>query len=194
MLEYIISIDQAIFLFINQNLWNSYTGFAMFVLTQLGNGYFLLPLVISGLLIFDRKNALKVIGISIIAILFGGIIVHILKELVQRPRPLAEPLFEAININVCGRGLCGKNSFPSGHSQAAFSIAAVLSGYYKKRWLLFYLLAGLTAFSRVYIGVHYPFDIVAGGTIGYIFAKLALLISQRFNFKRRRIRLCGMDL
>ena len=183
MLEYIISIDQAIFLFINQNLWNSYTGFAMFVLTQLGNGYFLLPLVILGLLIFDRKNALKVIGISIIAILFGEIIVHILKELVQRPRPLAEPLFEAININVCGRGLCGKNSFPSGHSQAAFSIAAVLSGYYKKRWLLFYLLAGLAAFSRVYIGVHYPFDIIAGSMIGYLSAKLVLIISQRFNVK-----------
>ena len=183
MLDYIISIDQSIFLFINQHLWNSCMGFAMFVLTQLGNGYFLLPLVISGLLIFDRRNALRVIVISMIAILFGGIIVHILKELVQRPRPLAESLFEAININVCGRKLCGENSFPSGHSQIAFSTAAVLSGYYKKRWLLFYLLAGLTAFSRVYIGVHYPFDIIAGSVIGYLSAKLVLTISQRFNFK-----------
>ena len=182
MLDYIISIDQSIFLFINQHLWNSCMGFAMFVLTQLGNGYFLLPLVISGLLIFDRRNALRVIVVSIIAILFGGIIVHILKELVQRPRPLAEPLFEAININVCGRGLCGKNSFPSGHSQTVFSTAAVLSGYYKKR-LLFYLLAFLVAFSRVYIGVHYPFDIIAGSVIGYLSAKLVLLISQRFNVK-----------
>ncbi|MCK5595511.1 phosphatase PAP2 family protein, partial [bacterium] len=121
--------------------------------------------------------------VSIIAILFGGIIVHILKELVQRPRPLAEPLFEAIKINVCGRGLCGKNSFPSGHSQAAFSVATVLSGYYKKRLLLFYLLAGLTAFSRVYIGVHYPFDIIAGSMIGYLSAKLVLVVSQRFNVK-----------
>ena len=157
-------------------------GFAMFVLTQLGNGYFLLPLVIAGLLIFDRKNALRVIVVSIIAILFGGIIVHILKELVQRPRPLAESLFEAININVCGRKLCGENSFPSGHSQIAFSIAAVLSGYYKK-WLLFYLLAFLVAFSRVYIGVHYPFDIIAGSMIGYLSAKLVLAISQKFNIK-----------
>ena len=183
MLEYIISTDQTIFLFINQNLWNSYTGFAMLILTHLGSGYFLLPLIITGLLIFDRKKALKVIIISIIAILFGGIIVHILKELIQRPRPLAEPLFEAIKINICGRGLCGRNSFPSGHSQAAFSIAAVLSGYYKKRWLLFYLLAGLAAFSRVYIGVHYPFDIIAGSMIGYLSAKLVLIISQRFNVK-----------
>ena len=183
MLDYIISIDQSIFLFVNQHLWNSYTGFAMLILTHLGSGYFLLPLIITGLLIFDRKKALKVIVISIIAILFGGIIIHILKELIQRPRPLAEPLFEAIKINVCGRGLCGKNSFPSGHSQAAFSIAAVLSGYYKKRWLLFYLLAGLAAFSRVYIGVHYPFDIIAGSVIGYLSAKLVLTISQKFNIK-----------
>ncbi len=182
MLDYIISIDQSIFLFINQHLWNSCMGFAMFVLTQLGNGYFLLPLVIAGLLIFDRKNALRVIVVSIIAILFGGIIVHILKELVQRPRPLAESLFEAININVCGRKLCGENSFPSGHSQIAFSIAAVLSGYYKK-WLLFYLLAFLVAFSRVYIGVHYPFDIIAGSVIGYLSAKLVLTINQKFNIK-----------
>ena len=182
MLDYIISIDQSIFLFINQHFWNLYTGFAMFIVTQLGNGYFLLPLVISGLLIFDRRNALKVIIVSIIAILFGGLIVHILKEIIQRPRPLAEPLFSAININVCGQGLCGKNSFPSGHSQAAFSVAVVLSGYCKK-WLLFYLLAGLAAFSRVYIGVHYPFDIIAGSMIGYLSAKLVLVISQRFNIK-----------
>ena len=154
----------------------------MFALTQLGNGFFLIPIIVVSILIFDRRNALKVIVVSIIAILFGGIIVHILKELIQRPRPLAEPLFEFININVCGRGLCGKNSFPSGHSQTAFSIAAVLSGYYKK-WLLFYLLAGLAAFSRIYIGVHYPFDIIAGSMIGYLSAKLVLAISQRFNIK-----------
>jgi len=183
MLDYIISIDQSVFLFINQHLWNSCMGFVMFALTQIGNGFFLIPLIVVSILIFDRRNVLKVIVVSIIAILFGGLIVHILKELIQRPRPLAEPLFEAIKINVCGRGLCGKNSFPSGHSQAAFSIAAVLSGYYKKRWLLFYLLAGLTAFSRVYIGVHYPFDIIAGSMIGYLSAKLVLIISQRFNVK-----------
>ena len=177
MLDYIISIDRLIFLFINQHLWNSCMGFAMFALTQLGNGYFLLPLLIAGILIFDRRNALKVIVISIIAILFGGIIVHILKELIQRPRPLSQ----FMNINVCGQRLY-MNSFPSGHSQTAFSTAAVLSGYYKK-WLLFYLLAGLAAFSRVYIGVHYPFDIIAGSMIGYLSAKLVLAISQRFNIK-----------
>ncbi len=182
MLDYIVSIDHSIFLFINQHLWNSCMGFVMFALTQLGNGLFLISLVVAALLVFDKKNALKVIVVSIIAILFGGIIVHILKELIQRPRPLAEPLLNAIKINVCGRELCGMNSFPSGHSQTAFSIAAVLSTYYKK-WLLFYLLAGLAAFSRVYIGVHYPFDIIAGSMIGYLSAKLVLAISQRFNIK-----------
>ena len=154
----------------------------MLVLTQLGNGFFIIPFIVVSILIFNRKNALKVIVVSIIAILFGGIIVHILKELIQRPRPLAEPFFEAVKINVCGQRLCGMNSFPSGHSQTAFSIAAVLSCYYKK-WLLFYLLAFLAAFSRVYIGVHYPFDIIAGSMIGYLSAKLVLVISQRFNIK-----------
>lgn len=186
MLDYIISIDRSIFLFINQHLWNPCMGFVMFALTQLGNGFFLIPLIVVSILIFDKRNALTVIVVSIIAILFGGLIVHILKEIIQRPRPLAEPLFNAININVCGQGLCGKNSFPSGHSQAAFSIAAVLSGYYKKRCLLFYLLAGLAAFSRVYIGVHYPFDIIAGSLIGYLSAKLVLITSQRFNVKEVR--------
>jgi len=177
MLDYIISIDQSIFLFINQHLWNSYVGFAMFVLTQLGNGYFLFPFVVAGLLIFDRKNTLLILVISLVAMFLGGIIVHILKELIQRPRPLSQ--FMDINIY---RQKLYVGSFPSGHSQTAFSTAAVLSGHYKK-WLLFYLLAFLVAFSRVYIGVHYPFDIIAGSLIGYLSAKLVLAISQRLDIK-----------
>lgn len=178
MLDYIISIDQSIFLFINQHLWNSCMGFVMFTLTQLGNGFFLIPLIVVSILIFDRKNALLILVISLITIFLGGIVVHILKELIQRPRPLSQ----FMDMNIYGQKLY-VGSFPSGHSQTAFSTAAVLSGYYKK-WLLFYLLAFLVAFSRVYIGVHYPLDIVAGSMIGYLSAKLILIISQRLDFKK----------
>ncbi|MDO9464157.1 MAG: phosphatase PAP2 family protein [bacterium] len=150
----------------------------MFTLTQLGNGFFLIPLIVVSILIFDRKNALLILVISLITIFLGGIVVHILKELIQRPRPLSQ----FMDMNIYGQKLY-VGSFPSGHSQTAFSTAAVLSGYYKK-WLLFYLLAFLVAFSRVYIGVHYPLDIVAGSMIGYLSAKLILIISQRLDFKK----------
>jgi undecaprenyl-diphosphatase len=58
------------------------------------------------------------------------------------------------------------SSFPSGHSTVAFACATVLAlSVPRLRWALF-ALAALIAFSRVYVGVHYPFDVVAGALLG----------------------------
>jgi undecaprenyl-diphosphatase len=63
------------------------------------------------------------------------------------------------------------SSFPSGHSATGFACAYVLSRAAPRLTIPFFLLAALIAFSRNYVGVHYPLDVVAGALIGLAVAR-----------------------
>jgi undecaprenyl-diphosphatase len=92
-----------------------------------------------------------------------------LKLLVRRDRPPTvildpEPLMQVPTTS----------SFPSGHSASSFACAYVLSRFAPRLTVFFYVLAALIAFSRVYVGVHYPLDVLAGAALGTLLA-IALL-------------------
>lgn len=71
-------------------------------------------------------------------------------------------------------------SFPSGHTTSSFAAAAVLAGNFKRYRIPVFGLAGLIAFSRMYLLVHYPSDILGGIILGIICARIAMKIGKKY--------------
>ena len=97
-----------------------------------------------------------------------------LKEAFDRARPpLADPSFVSVVPPP------GSDSFPSGHAAEAFAAAAVLAALHPRLRVPVLVLAALVALSRVYLGVHYPADVVAGAVLGLVLGALAIRIARR---------------
>ena len=153
--------DSAIFHFINSALANPVFDIAMPLITRLGSGEFIFILAVFIMILSNPDKRLS--GILLLAGLTAGyFIIEFLKESVALPRPfMSIPDVRLLVPRASGF------SFPSGHTFNVFMSAAILTRFFKKDWF-WYLLAALVAFSRVYTGVHYPSDVLAGGLIGMI--------------------------
>ena len=89
-----------------------------------------------------------------------------IKSLFRRRRPF----IDMVRAMVIGRRPDGW-SFPSGHTAAAFSGAWVLSTVWPRKAPIFFLLASTVGFSRIYVGAHYPGDVLSGATLGMLIAE-----------------------
>ncbi len=156
--------DSALFLFINHLphnlLFDTFFGFTTFI------GYFGVVWIIIALYLYIKnktksKKLVQAIVISnILAIIIGE---GILKNIFARPRPQID-----ISTAILPFDFYHSFSFPSGHAIIAFAAAFILGrGHERLKWF-YYLLAFLIAFSRVYLGKHYPSDILAGAVIGLL--------------------------
>jgi membrane-associated phospholipid phosphatase len=91
------------------------------------------------------------------------------KDLVSRTRPfVAHPQIHPLYV-------VHSSSFPAGHAATAFAGATFLTWVAPRLWPLFFSLATAIGFSRVYVGVHYPTDVVAGAAIGALVAGVAIV-------------------
>ncbi len=109
----------------------------------------------------------------LLALLLGSAVANeILKPMVHRARP-----FETLPGAVIG-GRPPDPSFPSGHSANAFSAATVLSRVAPTGAIVWWGLATLIAFSRVYLGVHYPLDVIGGAAVGVACGWLAIWLTR----------------
>ncbi|MBI4008947.1 phosphatase PAP2 family protein [Candidatus Roizmanbacteria bacterium] len=107
------------------------------------------------------------------------IVTPVLKTLTKKPRPCH---ISAVNKYPCPSDF----SFPSGHATTSFAIATVFSLFDKKRRYLYYIIAGLIGLSRIYLGIHYLFDVVAGAIIGYTISKTILAFLKKLSTSSHR--------
>lgn len=163
--------EASIILWIQENLRGALDSLVVFI-THLGDeGYLWIALGI--VLLFWKKT--RPIGVTVLlSLLFDFLIVNVtLKGLVARPRPFV--VNEAI-VPLIG-GVSPYRSFPSGHSGGSF--AAMLALYKwvpKKIGVPALVLASLVALSRLYVGVHYPTDILGGFIVGLVCSMVAYRI------------------
>ena len=175
MIELINSIDIATMEFVQNNLHNPIMDKVMIFITSLGDAGFIWILIALGLLI--NKKYRKV-GITLLVALVLGVILGngILKNIIERSRPFIN--MEGINLLIKAPT---SYSFPSGHTTSSFAAALVLSMNFKNKTVYIFILAALIAFSRVYLGVHFPTDIIAGIILGLSCGYIAIFIGKKIS-------------
>jgi undecaprenyl-diphosphatase len=74
--------------------------------------------------------------------------------------------------------LLHRGSFPSGHTQIAFGVATYLASRFKKYWWLFYSGAVCMGISRIYVGSHFPMDVLAGAIVGMLVSLIMIKLAK----------------
>ena len=179
MLEFLQNIDNQVFYFINNRIANSFTD-AFFAHITVEKHWFVFWAIMGlYLLIAGGKRGRIVLVLAIFTVIISDQFSNqILKELVGRIRPCH--ILQNVHLLV---GCTSSYSFPSSHAVNNFAGAYLFSYFYPKmKWAL-YLGAFLMAVSRIFVGVHYPSDILGGALIGLFISWLIIILWKVFNRK-----------
>lgn len=182
MIDFLTQVDVILFYIFNTEITHPVLDFVMVRITH--PEFWIIP-GIAGLLLFfkvEKKRALLVIGLSLVTVAISDpVSSQILKPLFGRARPCHPDLFVE-----GGRFLLGMKrslSFPSSHSMNMFAQAAMLCGMYPKQKIYFLSFASLIAYTRVYTGVHYPFDVASGAVFGAMVG-LGVFLAYRLAYRK----------
>ena len=182
MIELLKNIDTRLFLFFNGN----HTEFMDKVMGLAGGKLTWIPLYIL-LLIFvwkkkQEKMWLVVLSVAILITLSDQISVHLFKETFQRYRPCHNLLLQD-KIRLINGECGGMYGFVSSHAANSFALITFLSLIFRRMdvALCLYLWASFVSYSRIYAGVHYPFDILGGMLLGFFLGIIGYKIYRNFE-------------
>lgn len=182
--EWINNIDTNIFLGLN-GLHSVFFDAFFTIVTSLQVWFPLYLLIIFLLLKKYGLSGIWIIIFFILAVTISDQSSGLIKDIVQRLRPSQEPLLQGKVHTPIGIG--GLYGFVSGHSTNVFSITVLISLIARNKWvtIMFLLWALVVSYSRIYVGVHYPLDIICGavlgGLIGWGIYSLLRLFDSRFQ-------------
>ncbi len=163
--------DIAVFRFINSVAANPVFDFVMPLATRFGSGEIIFILAV--FIIFFCAPEKRMGGILLLAGLTAG---HFVTEFLKTYAAMPRPFMSIPDVRLL-IGRTGGFSFPSGHAFIAFMAAVILTRFFGKVWL-WYGLAALVAFSRIYLGVHYPSDVLGGALIGILAGYMLVKASE----------------
>jgi undecaprenyl-diphosphatase len=182
-MEIFYSFDLAIFYFVNHSLSTGFLNKFFSTITDVNNWY-IAYIILAGIAFFKggTRGKILVIGLIFLIIVTDQTGYRILKEIFERIRPC-----RALSDVITPIGCAGGYSFPSNHALNNFAAATFISRLYPAyRWVVF-IVAILISVSRVYLGIHYPSDILGGAVIGvgfgYLFSMAAIPADKFFHRK-----------
>lgn len=171
----LLELDQALFFLINHDLGNPVLDAVMPWWRDKETWIPLyLFLLVFALVKFRKKGLTFALAVMLTAGIADAVSSHVMKPTFQRVRPCNNPeLQEMIELRAgCGQAYSFTSSHAANHFAVATIIALTLGLVYPLiRWP-FYLWAGSIAFGQVYVGVHYPTDVLVGGLIGWIIGNI----------------------
>ena len=162
MLEWLYSVDLTLFRWGNEALANPVFDWFFVFITEVKNWYVVYAVALISLMWFGKKRGVVTVLLLLLTIVISDqLSSFVVKPLVDRLRPCH--VLEHVRLLVgCGGG----KSFTSSHATNNFAMAVLVMHFWPKaKWYLL-VWAALVSFSRVYVGVHYPSDILGGAILG----------------------------
>lgn len=178
MIEKLIEIDQQLLLAINNGLKSSFLDIVCPFMRSKNNWYPLYAFLI--FVSFKRwgKNGWWIVGVAILLVLVSDqLSANLIKNLVQRLRPCNTPALKGMVNTLVGCSAPDNYSFVSAHATNHFAIGIFFGQLFKSKfkWAIWVasVWAGSIAFSQVYVGLHFPLDVLCGGLLGGLLGWLA---------------------
>lgn len=184
MIEWLHQIELQILFFINTQATHPWLDVFFYHVTDLHKNPVFNVLVVAAVLFFSvrkyKRESWRVITALILTVAIGDVVGYrLIKGTVERPRPFHN---ESIKDKIIQRKDAHGNSFPSNHAINCFGSATILAIAFPAACYIFYIFAAIVGYSRLYLGVHYPSDVLAGALIGFLVARLvAAFLLNKFK-------------
>jgi len=184
-MEFLYSFDLAIFYLFNHTISTGFLDKFFSIITDVTKWY-IAYIRLLGIAFFKGglRGKIAVIGLILLIVVTDQTGYRLLKEFFERVRPC-----DALTDVITPLGCAGGYSFPSNHALNNFAVAVFLLRLFPNYKWIFLITATLVSLSRIYLGVHYPSDILGGALIGiifgYLFSIAALKVESYFTKKQQ---------